>query len=1369
LTNDQADAITETPVQLGPSAAYAQPGGIVVAAWLAGPGERIKKHAPLVELRVDNAVIVLTAPVKGTLRDIRARQGQAVRADTVLALLDPVEPALDDPRKVLDRIDAAADPGVAMISALLDMVAVEDPALAEAARACAIPHRFDPQVLALLSGADAAEASRLFAELQKFQFVRTRADGQCSYDESTRDALLREWRQPDRRDQFAGLNRRIWAFQESEHDRVRQLEADLRRIAPVLREVNYSRYTELASKVDGLVRATLLELLYYASQVSGDDLYSVFERLVEDYEARGRLLLCQSLLHATRSYMQDVAPDSERVDWLQYWEGRLLLQLRVDDEADRILSELIERLPHGAKLKQWALGTLAGLRYTQDRLTEAGELYHSQLEMAESSGVDPWNLGHPHVRLADLSRTVGDYDVAIEHYQRALECSAVLPESNVSSEVEAWTGLSGALRELGRLREAREAALAALHLARRKLRTQTQLQAETLMQLIDSVTRADVALSATLYAEAENLFIEGGDAPNTLPYQLRYAEILLRHGRVTAGRTLLAALQERNADQRDAQVELMLLEAKAAESQGSFHRAVELLTELLEREEPLSEWQRIIAFSWRGLCHAACGRWQEAYADHALALEGWGRVGNKEGVADSHVNIADLRYQTGDLAAAEAALARASAILGSQRTAASADFHKIRSKVWHAQGRVTEAAAEASEAFRIYRDLGRPMNALKAALHMAEVAASRGAWSEATEAATHAAQYGKALDKLDGWSPSSRRENADRANSEGVRALTDESADPRHAALLARDFFGVARRVLAGNPWYYLNLSYAHAQIGAWDRAAAAVERAARVKSALPKTFLRHRLIEYRLRLAELQADTDGKRAVSTLAQAVADVDKTTPWRLRIEAAMMRGDMLLRSGALDYEAATQSYREALKEAQQHGQRADEVALQVRLAVAAAQRDDVTEAAQRLSAALQVVKFMRRESPADQLTAASAAVITTPTQYAVFAQMLALVEEGGLVRAGPQRLLTDVRLRLAQTLYWQSIHPSERPPPEDKPSPLQIEADEVLFPDGAQTPGVVRMLEHHIPAASDRVQRDMGVSLPAIVIKAQSGFPAGTYVLRVNQIPFASGQVVREGVFCEAQAARTAGLDGIPHQDPVTGKEGLWLVGAARAAAESLGLSVTDTYEYLVRHLEAVARAELPILVGVQDVRRLVEALPVTGQLNEWERLTQSGRTDGGRVLFSVVHALLSESVPICSLATIVSLVAAAAPDVSVSHVLGKVRATLRHELPGRKGAGGLLRLRDELETALVAGLGDGNEEYVVIGRESAEELRRVVRSDVANTEPIRALLIRDQVIRPFVHTLIARDIAGLPVVSELEVFTRRIRADSLPAIGGAGT
>ena len=1362
----QASATTGTQIRLGPTAAHAPPGVIAVEAWLVGAGERVKKHTPLVELRVGDALVVLTASISGTVRDIRVRAGQAVRADAALAALDPVESAPDDRRKLVDRIDAAADPALAMISALLDVVSVKDPPLAEAVRVCAIPRRFGPEILTLLSGADAAESARLYAELQKFQFARIRTDGLCSYDESTRDALLREWREPDRRDQCAELNRRMWLFQEDEHGRVRQLEADLRRVAPVLRRVNTSRYTKLAAKIDGLLRAALLELLYHAAQVSGDDLYRTFQQLVQDYEGRGRLLLAQSLLHATRSYLQGVAPESEHFDWLLYWEGRLLQELRADDEADRILSELIERLPDDGMLKEWALASLGALRYSQDRFVEAAQIDHRSLEMTESSGIDPWNLGNAHVQVADHSQAVGNYDVAIEHYQRALECSAVLPESNVRSDVTAWNGLSEALRRLGRLEEAREAALAALHLARRDLRIQPSLQVEALLRLAAAVMGADAGLSATLYAETEKLAADGVDAPGQAGYALLYAHVLLDNGRVTASRKLLAARRRLDDGTCDAEGELTLLEVRAAAMQGYLPNVVRRLTTLLDRAEPLPEWQRLRVLSARGNCQAACGNWDEAGADLATALEGWDRVGNTQGAADSYISIAALRCRTGDLAAAEAALSRAGTMLGSQPSGITADFHKVRSKVLAARGQIGKAVAEASEAFTAYRDLGLVTDAVEAALYAASLTADRAAWPGVAELAAQAAELGKALEELDGWSPSGRQKKADRANSEGARALANESADPRRTALEARDFFGVAARAMPGNPWYLLNLSWAHAQLGAWGLAVSAIERAAAVSSVLPETYLRDRLIEYRLRLAEQQAGTDVKRAASTLARAMGDIDETTPWRLRIDVAMTRGDVLLRLDDPDYETAAHAYREGLAEAERHKRRVDQVALQVRLAGLAAQRDDFREAAWRLGEALQALDPRSKETPLDQLTAACKAVLTRAAQYPVLAQALALAEESDAVGAGPPGLLTDVRLRLARMWYQPWIRASEPATRDSEPRPLEIQADERLFPDGARTPGVVSMLERYIPAARDRLQRDMGVRFPDVSVGGQSGFPPGAYVLVMNQVLVASGQVVPDGVFCEAHAATAAGLGGIPHHDPVTGRAGLWLTGAARAAAEGLGLPVTDAYEFLVRHLDAVARAELPVLVSVQEVRRLVEALPATGQLTEWERLTGEGRTDRARVLMSVVSALLSEGVPLRGLATIVATVAAAAPGSGAGTVLRDVRVALRRDLPGRDGAGGLLRLRDEFEKALAASP-DGDGERVVIGRERADELRRAVRSDVAGTEPVRALVVRDPVLRPFVRTLVARDIAGLPVVSETEVFARGAQAAASLATGGA--
>jgi flagellar biosynthesis component FlhA len=340
-------------------------------------------------------------------------------------------------------------------------------------------------------------------------------------------------------------------------------------------------------------------------------------------------------------------------------------------------------------------------------------------------------------------------------------------------------------------------------------------------------------------------------------------------------------------------------------------------------------------------------------------------------------------------------------------------------------------------------------------------------------------------------------------------------------------------------------------------------------------------------------------------------------------------------------------------------------------------------------------------------------------------------------------------------------------PDDPPArPLEIEVDEQLFPDDAQTPGLVQMLESDLPALRDRMQRDTGVPLPAVTVRAQSAMAPGAYTVTVHQVPVAWGRVVPGGVFCEVETARAAGLHGDPGQDPVTGGEGLWLEGDARKEAERRNLPLANAYGFLVRHVEAVARAELPDLVGVRELQRLVEQVSVAGSRNEREQPSRRNRLARLSLLLSVVHALLLEGVPIRDLATVDTMVAAAPLDAHAGAVLRAVRAALSHDLPGRRGLGGLLRLRPDLEKALLVGVAHGDPGRLVIDRRLAGDVRRVLRADITRTWPARAILVHDATLRPFVRTLVARDLPAIPVLSDTEAFARRPPANAPMAMGG---
>ena len=59
-----------------------------IVAWLKQPGDAFVKGEPLVEVETDKATEEVEAPVSGTLGDILAEEGDEVKVDTVLAIID---------------------------------------------------------------------------------------------------------------------------------------------------------------------------------------------------------------------------------------------------------------------------------------------------------------------------------------------------------------------------------------------------------------------------------------------------------------------------------------------------------------------------------------------------------------------------------------------------------------------------------------------------------------------------------------------------------------------------------------------------------------------------------------------------------------------------------------------------------------------------------------------------------------------------------------------------------------------------------------------------------------------------------------------------------------------------------------------------------------------------------------------------------------------------------------------------------------------------------------------------------------------------------------------------------------------------------
>jgi len=59
-----------------------------IQSWLKRVGDRVEAGEPLVEIETDKASAEVEAPVTGTIADILAEEGDEVKVDTVLAIIE---------------------------------------------------------------------------------------------------------------------------------------------------------------------------------------------------------------------------------------------------------------------------------------------------------------------------------------------------------------------------------------------------------------------------------------------------------------------------------------------------------------------------------------------------------------------------------------------------------------------------------------------------------------------------------------------------------------------------------------------------------------------------------------------------------------------------------------------------------------------------------------------------------------------------------------------------------------------------------------------------------------------------------------------------------------------------------------------------------------------------------------------------------------------------------------------------------------------------------------------------------------------------------------------------------------------------------
>ncbi|HHI70017.1 MAG TPA: flagellar biosynthesis protein FlhA, partial [Rhodobacteraceae bacterium] len=214
-------------------------------------------------------------------------------------------------------------------------------------------------------------------------------------------------------------------------------------------------------------------------------------------------------------------------------------------------------------------------------------------------------------------------------------------------------------------------------------------------------------------------------------------------------------------------------------------------------------------------------------------------------------------------------------------------------------------------------------------------------------------------------------------------------------------------------------------------------------------------------------------------------------------------------------------------------------------------------------------------------------------------------------------------------------------------------------------------------------------LPEVRLTDNASLPVGTYVVKVQGVEQARDRLFPE----KALALLPENLDGLPAgedvSEPVYGAPARWVSQEAQEDAALSGITIVTATEVLATHLLEVIKRNLPRLLTLKALRRL---------LDEFVNLSDAGRAEANRrlidelipdkvpidLLLSVMRLLLEERVSIRNLPLILEAISEArpmspAPEAICEHVRQKLGFQLVAEIKREDGTIPLVQLAPEWE------------------------------------------------------------------------------------------
>ncbi len=379
---------------------------------------------------------------------------------------------------------------------------------------------------------------------------------------------------------------------------------------------------------------------------------------------------------------------------------------------------------------------------------------------------------------------------------------------------------------------------------------------------------------------------------------------------------------------------------------------------------------------------------------------------------------------------------------------------------------------------------------------------------------------------------------------------------------------------------------------------------------------------------------------------------------------------------------------------------------------------------------------------------AAQLLGQPKAIAITAALLGLLALVPGLPTGPFLLLAAVfgfvafRLLKAQPGKAAEAAPTGKAKRAEGPAPV-LTPIAVELSHGLDAEPLVAL----VPALRDRFFHETGIPLPAVRVRTAAGLARGEYLLRLNEVTMARGQVLAGGGFA---LGAPDGLTGDPGAHP-DGTPGIWVAAVDLSAARLRGVATLAPEEVIAAHLLHLLRRYGHEFIGIQETQTLLEGLERTHPALVREVVP---KLVSPVLLADVLRRLAEEQISLRGLRDILGALAEWAPlERDPVALTEQVRCALRRQITFKHaGASGTLAvyLLDPMieETVREAIQKTASGSYLALEPGLSRDILKAVSATITATNGV---VVTSADIRRYVRRLIETEHPSVAVLSFQEL------------------